>query len=120
MAFVPVGDTPMSKLPRRTFSREFKLQVVHQLLTGERRLAQLCREHNLSATLVRRWKDQYESHGEEAWPAPETELLVAQDPQARIRALEAALGRAHLENEFLREALAALRKGGSAPTKNGR
>lgn len=110
----------MSKLPRRTFGREFKLQVVHQLLTGERRLAQLCREHNLSATLVRRWKEQYETDGEAAWPTPEAEVLVEQDPQARIRALEAALGRAHLENEFLREAVAALRKGGPPPTRNGR
>ncbi len=109
----------MSKLPRRTFSREFKLQVVHQLLTGERRLAQLCREHNLSATLVRHWKEQYETHGEDAWPEP-TATLVEPDPQARIRALEAALGRAHLENEFLREAVAALRKGGTPPSRNGR
>ncbi len=111
----------MSKTPRRTFSREFKLQVVHQLLTGERRLAQLCREHNLSETLVRHWKEQYDKDGEEAWP-DETRSLVEQDPQARIRALEAALGRAHLENEFLREAIAALRKGGTARDRsnNGR
>ena len=109
----------MSKMPRRTFSREFKLQIVHQLLTGERRLAQLCREHNLSETLVRHWKEQYEQDGEQAWPELAA-FFVEQDPQARIRALEAALGRAHLENEFLREAIAALRKGGTPPRGNGR
>ena len=46
--------------PKRSFDREFKRQVVRQLLSRERRLSQLCREHQLSETLVRRWKEQYE------------------------------------------------------------
>ena len=36
--------------PKRSFDREFKLQVVRQLLAGEKRLSHLCREHQLSAT----------------------------------------------------------------------
>ena len=86
--------------PKRSFDREFKLQVVRQLLGGEKRLAQLCREHQLSATLVRRWKEQYEAEGEAAWPEFGS-LGVAADAEQRIRELEAALGRAHLENERL-------------------
>jgi transposase-like protein len=43
---------------KRTFSREFKLQVARQVATGEQRLAQLCREHSLCQTLVRKWKHQ--------------------------------------------------------------
>ena len=105
---------------KRSFSREFKLQVVRQLLRGEKRLSQLCREHGLCQTLVRRWREQYEAHGEHAWQEPERAGSVGEDPQARIAALEAALGRATLENEFLRQALATLRKGGSVPTSNGR
>lgn len=61
--------------PKRTFEREFerefkrgfKLQVVRQLQSGEKRLAQICREYNLCQTLVRRWRDQYEQKGENAW-----------------------------------------------------
>ena len=34
----------MTARPKRTFSREFKLQVVRSLLTGEKRFAQVCRE----------------------------------------------------------------------------
>ena len=102
---------------KRTFSREFKLQVVRSLLLGEKRLAQVCREHDLSETLVRRWRDQYDQRGEHAWldevgAAPSTD-------QARISALEAALGRAHLENEFLRRAVEALAKKGSASGRSG-
>ena len=109
----------MSARPKRTFSREFKLQVVRQLTSGEKRLSQLCREYDLGETLVRHWREQYEQKGENAWPEQRPEAVDA-DPQARIAALEAALGRAHLEIEFLRRALALLEKRGSAPERNGR
>ena len=105
--------------PKRSFDREFKLQVVQQWLSGEKRLSQLCREHQLSETLVRRWKEQYEQQGESAWPEFGSQV-VAPDPEQRIRELEAALGRAHLENELLRRALKQAEKGGSLPRRNGR
>src|SRR5437870_13772670 len=108
----------MSPRPKRSFSREFKLQVVRQLLTGEKRLAQLCREYDLGETLIRHWREQYEQKGESAWPEPHPERVDA-DPQVRIAALEAALGRAHLEIDFLRRALALLEKRGSAAERNG-
>ena len=109
----------MASRPKRSFSREFKLQVARQLVTGERRLAQVCREHALCQTLVRRWREQYEREGENAWLAEQPGQVVP-DAQARIAALEAALGRAHLENEFLRQALEVLTKKGSLSGRNGR
>ncbi len=105
---------PMSARPRRSFDREFKLQVVRQLESGEKRLAQLCREYSLSENLVRRWREQYEAHGEAAWPSANT--AVDLDPERRIAELEAALGRAHLEIELLRRAV---KKGASRPPRNG-
>ena len=105
--------------PKRSFDREFKLQIVRQLLQGEKRLAQLCREHQLSETLVRRWKEQYEQDGEHAWPEHGT-LLVERDAEHRIRAREAALGRAHLEVELLRRALKVAEKGGFLGRRSGR
>lgn len=38
---------------RRTHSRELKLEIARALVSGEKRLAQVCREHSLSETLVR-------------------------------------------------------------------
>lgn len=105
---------------KRQFSREFKLQVVRQLVSGEKRFAQLCREHSLCQTLLRRWREQYEQRGENAWLEQEERHSLAPDAPARIAALEAALGRATLENEFLRQALSLARKGGSLPPRNGR
>jgi transposase-like protein len=107
-------------MKKRVHSREFKLEVVRSLISGEKRLAQLCREHQLCETLVRRWRDQYEAKGEAAWLDHEATAPSDQDAETRMKWLEAALVRATLENEFLRHALATLRKGGSVPPRNGR
>jgi len=102
----------MSQSPKRIFDREFKLQVVRQLKSGEKRLAQVCREHNLCQTLVRRWREQYEQKGENAWLEQAQSQHVAPDDKARIGALEAALGRAHLELDFCATACALWSKKG--------
>jgi transposase len=103
---------------KRNFNREFKLQVARQLARGEKRLAQICREHALCQTLVRRWRDQYAAAGENAWLNGQ-ESSNSFGPDQRIAALEAALGRAHLEIDFLRHSLELVRKGGSRPMNNG-
>lgn len=100
---------------KRVFPREFKLSVARQLVSGEKRISQICREHGLCESVVRRWKLQYESNGEGAWtenaqpparvviPNSGTDEAVAM--ASRVKELEAALGRAHLEIEFLKLAL---------------
>jgi transposase-like protein len=108
---------------RRTFSREFKRQVAREALSGEKRLAQVCREHGLCQTLVSTWRKQYRLLGEHAWPEhigkPNVAAveLAEPTPAARIVELEAALGRAHLEIELLQRTL---KKGGLVPGRNGR
>ena len=106
---------------KRTFSREFKLQVARQVSTGEQRLAQLCREHSLCQTLVRKWKRQYELFGDMAWPVHSGRRVSVPAPEPtaeeRIATLEAALGRAHLEIELLQRAL---KRGASTLGRNGR
>ena len=103
---------------KRTFTREFKRQVASQALAGEKGMAQLCREYGLCQTLVRRWREQYQQLGEAAWPDSLHPIEAAElDAEGRIAELEAALGRAHLENEMLRRAL---KKGGLLPGRNGK
>src|SRR5689334_12500252 len=98
---------------RRTFGREFKRRVAREALAGEKSMAQLCREHGLCQTLVRKWRDKYRLFGELAWPEEAGHRPVeGREPtsEERIAELEAALGRAHLEIEMLQRAL---KKGGS-------
>lgn len=106
-------------MKKRVFSREFKLDAVRQWISGEKRLSQLCREHSLCDSLLRRWRQQYEAQGEQAWLGGEGGDPSLQDAQTRIDQLEAALGRATLENEFLRRALKTAQKGGSLLLRNG-
>lgn len=47
----------MSK--RRKFTAAFKSQVVLQLLSGEKSMAELCREHQLTSQMVGNWKRQF-------------------------------------------------------------
>lgn len=105
---------------KRSFDRDFKLMLVRQLISGEKRLSVMCREHSLHENVVRRWRAQYESEGESAWLVPADELPQMNDSLADAKArnsqLEAALGRAHLEIEFLRLALE--KKGSNPRTKS--
>jgi transposase len=88
---------------KRTFSREFKLELCEKVELGKVSKAAACREHSLSPNLLDRWMTKYREKGHDAFKdgAP-------QSSAARIKELEASLGRAHLENEFLREALGKL------------
>jgi transposase-like protein len=90
-------------MPGRSFSREFKLEIVQQFATGEKRSAQVCREHNLAPSLVHRWRTQYAQHGELAFtagPKNESEAL-----EQRVAELERFCGQLALENSVLQKAL---------------
>ena len=41
----------------RKFTPEFKARIVLDLLSGRRSSAELCRQHEISATLLAPWKD---------------------------------------------------------------
>ena len=84
---------------QRTFSQEFKRQVVEELLTGESRPAQLCRRHNISSSLLYHWKKQYSRGKFNNEPTAEAAL------QDRIEKLERLVGKLTLENEFLKKGL---------------
>jgi transposase len=84
---------------QRTFSQEFKRQVVEELLSGESRPAQLCRRHNISSSLLYHWKKQYGRGKFNNEPSSEGAL------KDRIERLERLVGRLTLENEFLKKGL---------------
>ena len=79
---------------QRTFSQEFKRQVVEELLTGESRPAQLCRRHNISSSLLYHWKKQYGGGKFNNEPTAEAAL------KDRIEKLERLVGRLTLETSF--------------------
>jgi len=84
---------------QRSFSLEFKRQVVEELLSGESRPAQLCRRYNISASVLYHWKKQYSRGKFNNEPTEEAAL------KDRIEKLERLVGRLTLENEFLKRGL---------------
>jgi transposase len=49
----------------RKFTGQQKLELVMASLRGEKTVAELCREHEISETLLRRWRDQVLEAGAE-------------------------------------------------------
>ena len=83
----------------RSYSLEFKRQVVEELLSGESRPAQLCRRYNISSSLLYHWKRQYSRGKFNNEPTAEAAL------KDRIEKLERLVGKLTLENELLKRGL---------------
>lgn len=101
----------------RTFTREFKLDVVRQVASGAKRPAQVCREHQLGESLLARWRREYEERGEAAAFTPRAldGQAVQASAEQRVAELERLCGQLALENAALKKALQHLQTRPSAP-----
>jgi len=91
-------------MPGRSHSRDFKLSVCRQIASGEKRPAQVCREHGLAESLLLRWRKDYRERGEAAFGPHhlgEPEALAQ-----KVAELERFCGQLALENAVLKKALA--------------
>jgi transposase len=87
---------------RRHHTSEFKLQCCRQLPTAQKRPSQICREHNLSESVLLRWRREYEARGEAAFTEKqlsEKQLSESEALERKIAELERFCGKLALENE---------------------
>jgi len=84
---------------RRTFSPEFKVQVILELLSGAKTNAQICREHQSASTMVSAWTEQFLAAAPAIFATPASQSKE----QERIAALERLAGRLTLELEIAKE-----------------
>lgn len=90
-------------MQKRVHSREFKLDVVQQVITGQKRPAQVCREYGLAESVLSRWRKEYQERGEAAFqPAPSDGPTTQEQ---RIAELEQFCGQLALENQILKKTL---------------
>ncbi|QBD75926.1 transposase [Ktedonosporobacter rubrisoli] len=90
-------------MQKRVHSREFKLDVVRQVATGQKRPAQACREYGLAESVLSRWRKEYQERGEAAFlPSPAEESTKQEQ---RIAELEQFCGQLALENQILKKTL---------------
>ncbi|MGH2461014.1 MAG: transposase [Chloroflexota bacterium] len=97
----------------RVHRREFKLEVVRQIASGEKRPAQVCREHNLAESLLLRWRKEYEARGERAFGPFDADGANASE--RRVAELERFCGQLALENAVLKKAGASARSRSATP-----
>jgi transposase len=92
---------------RRKFTAEFKAQVVLDLLSGAKSSAELCREHQIAASVLADWKTMFLRHAPTAFESPE--YRHGQDA-THVAELERLVGRLTLENDILKKATSILRQ----------
>jgi len=88
----------------RKLTAQQKTEVVLASLRGQKTIAQLCREHDISETLLRRWREQFLAAGAQRLSA-KSERTEIDDLRAQVTRLERALGRKTMEVEVAGELL---------------
>ena len=98
---------------KRKFSMEFKKKLVEEIKTGVLSMAQACRQHELSHTLISLWTNHYE-HGKLENEATEIGAL-----ENKVAELERKVGQQAMEIDLLKKAreryARSLREKSSAP-----
>lgn len=101
----------------RTFTREFKLDVVRQVTSGAKRPAQVCREQQLGESLLARWRREYEERGAAAFTPRSLDGNASSEQ--RVAELERWCGQLALENAALKKALQHLQARQAAASTSG-
>jgi len=90
-------------IKRRTFSKEFKLQVLREVQSGKT-AAEVARQYQLHPQLLVKWRNQYETYAGEAFGG----RGHLRSDTARLAAQERRIARLLAENELLKKALSQL------------
>ena len=85
---------------RRSFSDDFKKQVVESIVSCSATQAELSREYKISPVIINRWKKDYRK-GKFFKNASSQDIAKL---ELRVRELERLLGKLILENEMLKRA----------------
>jgi transposase len=88
----------------RKFTAQQKTEIVLASLRGPKSMAELCREHDIADSLLRKWREQFLAAGAERLQGRQ-ECTEADELRRQIGRLERALGRKTLEVEVAGELL---------------
>jgi transposase len=88
----------------RKFSAQQKTERVLASLRGPKTIAELCREHDISDSLLRKWREQFLAAGAERLSG-KAERTETDELRRQVSRLERALGRETMEVEIAGELL---------------
>lgn len=96
---------------RRKFDAEFKRQLIMEIEAGHLSIAQAARDHQLSRSLVERWRDQYRKNALADRPSQRERQLEAENEM-----LKAKIGDLVMQMEHLKKLQAWVQRQRSADT----
>ena len=94
----------MPRKPKVQRTPEEKWQIVLEGLKGGN-VAETCRKYEIAPTLYYRWKDEVEEGAKAALGGRSVAARPDVEQDKRIKQLERALGRSHLQIEILKNVL---------------
>src|SRR3954452_3318203 len=98
-------EDPLSETRKyRKFTAQQKTEIVLASLRGPKSVAQLCREHEISESLLRKWREQFLAAGAERLSGRQ-ERTEPDELRRQVSRLERALGRKTMEVEVAGELL---------------
>ena len=95
---------------RRTFTPEFKVRVVLEMISGEKGLMQASREYGIKDTVLSRWKQEFQERAHELFEQPQDNHKQEQ----RIAELERMVGRLTMQLDMAKKVLGTSTSRGSS------
>ena len=86
----------------RKFTAQQKTEIVLASLRGPKTMAELCREHEIADSLLRKWREQFLAAGAQRLSG-KAERAEADELRKQVSRLERALGRKTMEVEIAGE-----------------
>ena len=90
------------KRPRRTFSREFKIEAVKMVTEQGYSLNQVGRDLDIDPKMLRRWRHELSTEEAEAFPGKG----MLSPEQEQMRAMQRKIERLEMERDILKKAVA--------------
>jgi transposase len=85
--------------PHRTYTPEFKVRVVMELISGKKSLSEASREYGIKDTVISRWRQEFIERAPQIFEQPGSRDIQAE----RIAELERTLGRVTLQLEMAKK-----------------
>jgi transposase len=86
---------------RRKFTAELKAQIVLERLSGAKSSAELCREHQIAASVLADWKTIFLTRAASVY---DNSASSSSQDASRVAELERLVGRITLEHDILKKA----------------
>lgn len=94
-------------MPRKRFNREFKIQVVKQVLEEGKSATAVSNALELSRNMVSRWVKEYETHGDKAFTGHGQPI---KDQEFELRKLQKRIEQLEQERDILKKFQAFLKE----------